>query len=189
MCVNLIYRHVSCSQIIKEKNPHDCNFWSLQQFAGGFRGTYKCWAEPGAEPGAVLSKALTAVVVGLSIRKVGEMHSIPKSTLHDYVSGKVTYRAKCGPEPYLDLEEEEKLASFLIRSAGIGYPYTKMQLFVLVQQMLNKKRIEAAVTNGWWEKFQSHHPPIKPCSAVSLSISCSKASDRWCWKGTHFNMF
>ena len=30
-----------------------------------------------------------------------------------------------------------------------------------MQQMLNKKRIEAAVTNGWWERFQSHHPPIK----------------------------
>ena len=69
------------------------------------------------------------------------MYSIPKSTLHDHVSGKVRYGAKCGPDPYLDLEEEEELVSFLIRLAGIGYPHTKKQLFALVQQMLNKKRI------------------------------------------------
>ena len=81
--------------------------------------------------------------------------------------------SKCGPDPYLDLEEGEKLASFLIRSAGIGYRYTKKQLFALVQQMLNKKRIEAGVTNGWWERFLS----CQTCSAVSLSIACSKVSD------------
>ena len=93
------YRHVSCSQIIKEKNPYDCNFSSLQQFPGGFHGTYKCWAEPGAELGAVLSKALTIVDDGLSIRKVAKMYSIPKSTLHDHVFGKVDMEQTVGLIP------------------------------------------------------------------------------------------
>ena len=172
---------------LKKRILHDCNSSSLQELPGGFRGTYKLWDEPGAEPGAVLSKALTAVDDGLSIRKVAEMYSIPKSTLHDHVSGKVRYGAKCGPDPYLDLEEEEELASFLIRSAGIGYPHTKKQLFALVQQMLNKKRIEATVSNGWWERFQSRHPTIKTRTAVSLSMARSKASDPVVLKG-YFDM-
>ena len=59
---------------------------------------------------------------------------------------KVAYGSKCGPDLYLDLEEEEELPNFLVRSAGIGYPHTKKQVFALVQQMLNKKGIETNVT-------------------------------------------
>ena len=37
----------------------------------------------------------------------------------------VNFGAWSGPQPYLSFEEEEVLASFLIRTAKIGYPYTK----------------------------------------------------------------
>ena len=112
---------------------------SLQETPANFRGTYKSWTDIG------LSKALAEIEKGLSIRKVAEMYCIPKSTLHDHLSGKVAYGAKCGPDPYLDLEEEEELASFLVRSAGIGYPHTKKEVFTLVQQILTKKGVEANV--------------------------------------------
>ena len=72
-----------------------------------------------------LSIALTAINEGFSIIKVAGMYSIPKSTLHDHVSRKVTYGSRCGPDLYLDLEEEEELVNFLVRSARIGYPHTK----------------------------------------------------------------
>ena len=78
-------------------------------------------------------------------------------------------------------------ASFLIRSAGIGYPHTKKQLFALVQQILNKKGIEAIVTNGWWERFKSRHPNVTTRTAVSLSMARAKASDPVVLKG-YFDM-
>ena len=146
-----------------------------------FHGAYKSWTDPG------LSKALAAIDEGFSIRKVAEMYGIPKSTLHDHVSGKVAYGSKCGPDPYLDLEEEEELANFLVRSAGIGYPHTKKQVFALVQRMLNKKGIETNVTNGWWERFQSRHPHITTRVAVPLSVARAKASDPVVLKG-YFDM-
>lgn len=144
---------------------------SLQETPADFRGTYKSWNDIG------LSKALAEVEKGLSIRTVAEMYGIPKSTLHDHVSGKVAYGAKSGPDPYLDLEEEEELASFLVRSAGIGYPHTKKEVFTLVQQILTKKGVEANVTNGWWERFRSRHPNITTRVAVPLSVARAKASD------------
>jgi len=39
------------------------------------------------------------------------------------VSGKVVYGTKCGPDPCLDLKEEEELARFLIRSTDVEYPH------------------------------------------------------------------
>lgn len=56
--------------------------------------------------------SLVAVNKGLPLRQAAEMYRVPKSTLHDHVSGKVAYGAKPGPDPYLSVEEEEELASF-----------------------------------------------------------------------------
>ena len=82
----------------------------------------KSWTDPG------LSKALTAIDEGFSIRKVAEMYSIPKSILHDHVSRKVACGSRFGPGLCLDLEEEEELVNFLVRSAGIGYPHIKTSI-------------------------------------------------------------
>lgn len=158
---------------------HSCNVLP-QEVPTDFRGTYKSWTDTN------LSNAPTSIGKGLSIRKVAEMYGILKLTLHDYVSGKTAFGARCGPDPYLDLEEEE-LASFLIRSATIGYPHTKKEVFALVQQMLHKKEIKSNVTNGWWERFRSRHPNITTRVAVPLSLARAKASDPIVLKG-YFDM-
>ena len=159
-------------KLLTKRILQDCNSESLE-VTSDFRGTYKSWTDPG------LSKALAAIDEGFSIRKVAEMYGIPKSTLHDHVSGKVAYGSKCGPDPYLDLEEEEELANFLVRS----YPHTKQQVFALVQRMLNKKGIETNMTDGWWERFQSCYPHITTRVVVPLSEAHAKASDPVVLKG------
>jgi hypothetical protein len=50
------------------------------------------------------------------------MYGVPKSTLHDHVSGKVLVGAKSGHDPYLTVEDKEELTSFLMQMARIGYP-------------------------------------------------------------------
>ena len=96
---------------------------------------------------------MLAVDKGVSLRRAAEMYKIPRSTLHDHVSGKIALGARSGPDPYLSVEEEEELASFLVQTAEIGYPHTKRQVLALVQQIINKKGIDANVSNGWWERF------------------------------------
>jgi hypothetical protein len=49
---------------------------------------------------------------------------VPQSTLSDYLRGRVIARAKSGPKKYLDDEEEEQSASFIIKCAEVGYGYT-----------------------------------------------------------------
>jgi len=50
-----------------------------------------------------------AVEKGESVRRAAEMFNVPKSTLHDHVTGKVMFGARSGPDPYLSMEEEEEL--------------------------------------------------------------------------------
>ena len=80
-----------------------------------------------------------------TIRKASILYSVPKSTLHDRVSGRVAFNAKPGPTLYLTLSEEEELASFLFCSAKIGYPQTRKKVLYLVRQIINDKGIKLMI--------------------------------------------
>ena len=45
----------------------------------------------------------------LTVRRAALQYDVPKSTLHDRVTGKVDHGAKVGAPHYLDDEEEEEL--------------------------------------------------------------------------------
>ena len=109
-----------------------------------------------------MQNAVTAVEnEGISLRQAAEMYKIPRSTLHDHVTGKVEHGALPGPSPYLTTEEEEEeLVTFLIRCAGIGYPHTRYQIMAIVQEMLEDKGIQTSILDGWWERFRKRHPEI-----------------------------
>ena len=108
-----------------------------------------------------MQKAIAAVEQGTdSIRRAAEKYGIPRSTLHDHVSGKVDLRAKPGRDPYLSLEEEEELVSFLLKCAHIGYPHTRKQVMTLVQEFVNDKGINTVISEGWWERFKQRHSKL-----------------------------
>ena len=99
-----------------------------------------------------MMNAMLAVEKGIpALRHAAELYHIPRSTLHDHVSGKVEFEAQSSPDPYLSVEEEEELCDFLIQvtaigyPCAIGYPHTKKQVLGLVNQILASKGIMATV--------------------------------------------
>ena len=122
---------------------------SLSDSSSSRSGPYKMWNDVN------MMKAITLVEQGTSIRYAAEKCGVPKSTLHDRVSGKIRQSKKSGPDPYLMMKEKEKLASFPVKCAKIGYPHTQSQVLSLVQQILEHKGITISVTSGWWERFSS----------------------------------
>lgn len=74
-----------------------------------------------------MKQAVEAVEKGESVRKAAELYNVPRSTLHDRLSGKTAEDARSGLQPYLSPEEEEELTSFLLQASKIGYPYTRKQ--------------------------------------------------------------
>ena len=123
-----------------------------------------------------MQKAMEAVEKADTIRMAAEKFSVPRSSLHDCVSGRVQHRKQPGKPPYLTLEEEE-VVKFLIKCANIGYPRIRARALALVQQILDKKGIPQMVTFGWWQKFCQRHEVLTLCSAASLSIQRAIASD------------
>ncbi len=75
---------------------------------------YKHWTDDRME------KALDAVNLrSLTVRRAAEEYDIPKSTLHDRVSGRVLVGASSGPPKYLTDEEEVELEVFLTGCARV----------------------------------------------------------------------
>ena len=136
------------------------------------RGTYKKWDTKAMERAIATVEKKEA-----TIRKAAIMFNVPKSSLHDRITGKVSFGARSGPTPYLSKYEEEELASFLFRSAKIGYPQTRKKVLYLVQQIIDDKGIDAHVTNGWWERFKQRHPLVVLKTAAQLSNARAVASD------------
>ena len=118
-----------------------------------------------------MQKALAAVEQhGESVRRASEMFGVLRSTLHDHISGKVGHGSKPGRDPYLSLEEEEELVSFLVMCACIGYPHTRKQMMALVQVIVNEKGIETTVSDGWWERFQTLPPDNYPACCCTIIL-------------------
>ena len=113
---------------------------------------------------------------GIRIEQLPQCMQFPP--LFDHMSGKVETGARPGPKPYLNAEEEEELASFLVQTANIGYPHSRSQLLALVQQIVACKGIKATVTNGWWERFVNRHPQLSLRTGVPLSLARAMATDQ-----------
>ena len=124
-----------------------------------------------------MEEAVSAIEKGMTVRNAAEMYGVPRSTLHDHISGRVKYGVKSGPPQYLTTAEEEELASFLVETSRIGYPHTKKQILTIVQQILESKGITAEVTEGWWQRFHKRHPHLTMKSAVPLSYVRAQAHD------------
>jgi len=71
--------------------------------------TRKKWSPKAMEDG------MAAVKNGqMTVFHAANIYKVPKSTLHDRISGKVRHGDKPGPKPYLSSTEEKELADFLV---------------------------------------------------------------------------
>ena len=67
-----------------------------------------------------MTAALKAIEEGLPISQTACDHGVPKTTLYDRVSGKVTHGTNPGPQPYLNHTEEKELAKYLKQCAKVA---------------------------------------------------------------------
>ncbi len=117
---------------------------------------------------------------GMSVRRAAEMFDVPKSSLHDRITGKIQHGTRAGRAPYLTRKEEDELVIFLLKCADMGYPHTIAQILGLVQQTLEYKGIKETVTHGWWQRFCQRHTEISLRTAMPLSMARARATDHNC---------
>ena len=96
----------------------------------------------------------------MTIHRAAEKFDVPRSTLHDHITGKVLAGTKSGPRAYLTNDEEEELVSFLTGSSTLGYSRTVKQVIDIVQGIMDKKGIDVTVSASWWKSFKMRHRDI-----------------------------
>ena len=125
-----------------------------------------------------MEKAYEAVAAGkMCVQKAAEEYGVPKSTLHDRVSGKVALNARSGRKKLLTDEEEASLIEFLVRCASIGYAKSRSDVLAIAQQIARTRDPHAEVTKGWWDSFRKRHPKIMLRHAEPLSYARACANN------------
>ena len=133
---------------------------------------YKCWLDGRIE------KAMAAVKdQGFTVRRAAEEYAIPKSTLHDRVSGRVLPGICSGQPKYLTDEDEEELERYLTHCSSVGFGRSRQQVIQLVQEVVTRKGLAATVTHGWWESFRRQHPKLTLRITAPVSYARAMASD------------
>ena len=102
--------------------------------------------------------SIEAVKSGSTILRAANLHGVPRQTLQDRISGRVTHGQNPGSKPYLSPTEEKDLAGFLIESAKVGYGKSRQQVkSIAAHGIRDKGHLDAdkVLSNGWYYCFMS----------------------------------
>ena len=110
----------------------------------------------------MIQAALDKVRSGESVLRAAKLHGVPKSILHDRVSGRVLHGHKPGPDPYLSVVEEKEIADFLVTVAKAGYRKTRQQVHTIAGMSAHDKRkvTSPMVSHGWFRRFLQRQPHL-----------------------------
>ena len=97
----------------------------------------------------------------MTVREAAAQFSVPKSTLHDRISGKVQPGSVYGPPRYLDEEEEEELVRWIEGCAQIGHAKSVCEIRAIFEAIVAKKNaLDSMVVMGSFPTVSpSPYPP------------------------------
>ena len=98
----------------------------------------------------------------MPVLRAAKKHGVPKSTLHDRISGKVSHGDKPGPKPLLTAAEEGEFADFLVEVSQAGYGKTRREVRQIAGRVAvdKGKRDKAMVSHGWFKRFLLRQPHL-----------------------------
>jgi len=103
-----------------------------------------------------MENAIKDVVNGeMSVLRAAKNRDVPKSTLHDRISGKVSHGIKPGLKPLLSAAEESEFANFLIEVSQAGYGKTRREVRKIAGRVAadKGKSNKAVVSHSWFRRF------------------------------------
>ena len=98
----------------------------------------------------------------LSLSLAAKVHNVPRSTLHDRISGRVLHGHTPGPKPYLLNAEENEFANFLVDVPKAGYGKTRQQVCNIAGMTAHDKgKVTSPVVScGWFRRFLQRQPHL-----------------------------
>ncbi|XP_062398533.1 uncharacterized protein LOC134088547 isoform X2 [Sardina pilchardus] len=138
--------------------------------AGGDKKTPKATVQRKQWKDEDMVQAMEEVARGMPVRQACKVFNVPRNTLMDRVSGRVTHGRREGPSNKLSVEDEQALVEYCQYCADHGFPLTRAQVLAYATAVWRKrtKRPESPpLSTTWWAFFKKRHTGV-------LSITCRK---------------
>lgn len=120
-----------------------------------------------------MERALIEVKSGrCTVRQAAKEFGVPKSSLGDRVSGRVTPGSRSGPAQLIPSADEELLVEFSLYMSKHGFPLTKQQLVSFASSIYKRQHRRVAFSKlgqTWWLNFrkrQEKNITIQPADNV-----------------------
>lgn len=105
-----------------------------------------------------MERALIEVKSGrCTVRQAAKEFGVPKSSLGDRVSGRVTPGSRSGPAQLITSADEELLVEFSLYMSKHGFPLTKQQLVSFASSIYKRQHRRVAFSKlgqTWWLNFR-----------------------------------
>ncbi|XP_076025081.1 uncharacterized protein LOC143014944 [Genypterus blacodes] len=112
----------------------------------------KKWTEEAME------RALVEVKSGrCTVRQAAKQFGVPKSSLGDRVSGRVTPGSRSGPAQLIASADEDRLVEFSLYMSKHGFPLTKQQVVSFASSIYKRRHRRVAFSKlgqTWWLNFR-----------------------------------
>jgi len=126
-----------------------------------------------------MSKAVNLVVEGkIGINRAALECGVPRTTLKDHIAGRVAPGCRMGKKPYLSVEEEKELVTYVTNCAKMGYGKTRQDVMKVVEGYMKYKghKMSRGLTNGWWNRFIKRWPELSLRKGDSFAVVREHAS-------------
>lgn len=117
------------------------------------------------------------------LRETARLYNLPVETLRRHADGSVEPGCKPGPSTVLTEEEEEKLATYLIQMADMGFGLSRDTVMEMAFTIVEKTHRMHPFRDGkagraWFEGFRKRHPKLTLRSPQPLSYSRALCSNQ-----------
>ena len=99
------------------------------------------------------------------LREAARMYNIPVEILRRHANGSVEAGCKTGPSTVLTVEDEDRLATYLVEMADMGFDLSRDTVMELAFTIVEKSQRKHPFRDGragraWFEGFRTHHPKL-----------------------------
>ncbi|KAK6326600.1 hypothetical protein J4Q44_G00022450 [Coregonus suidteri] len=118
---------------------------------------------------------------GMAIRQAAKVHGVPRQTLADRLSGRVTHGCRSGPPTLLAPEDENSLMQYFIYCASHGFPFTRQRLMKYANKIRRFRHPGETIPplgKRWWEMFRRRHKNLSMRRPDTLDRGSAKCATR-----------
>ena len=119
---------------------------------------------------------------GYNVSNAAKIFGIPRSTLFDKVHGRTSMELqRKGPPPLISMEDERKLADYLLQMSSLGYTFSLTELLDLASELaIRKGKLDedSRLSRRWHKSFRQRWPVLEKVFGPPRTVDTTKSRQK-----------